>query len=176
MADEGTRKEQPIEPGEGTGDDHVFSSGDRVGTGLGAAGGGAAGAAVGAALGGPAGAVVGAGVGMLAGGIAAHVAAKDFDPIAEEHFWRAAYGTRPYHQMSQRYEDWHDAYRYGWESARKHHGQPFEKLSPRLEQDWAARRGNCTLEWCDASPAVKDAFDRVSASHGKPTEIPRASE
>ena len=79
-----------------------------VGTGLGSAGGAAAGAAIGA-LGGPIGSLIGGIIGAVAGGAAGHTAGEAVDPTGEADYWRS-------HHKSDDWNDFHPAYKYGWES------------------------------------------------------------
>ncbi len=132
-----------------------------VGTGLGATGGGIAGAAVGA-LGGPVGIAVGAVVGAVAGGLAGKGVAEAVDPTVEDAYWEKTYRSRPYYSSTTEYKNYRPAYRYGWDGASRYAGKPFSEVEAQLARDWHDRRADSTLEWNDAKPAVRDAWDRIS--------------
>jgi hypothetical protein len=132
-----------------------------VGTGIGAAGGGAAGAAIGAVAG-PVGAAIGAVAGAVAGGLAGKAPAEAVDPTVEDGYWKDTYKTRPYVAQNVEYKDYQPAYRYGWENAGKYKGRQWGEVENDLARDWAYRRGECKLEWDQARPAVRDAWDRVA--------------
>src|ERR1051325_9811391 len=75
-----------------------------VGRGIGAAISGAAAGVAGGALGGPIGAVAGAAIGAVAGGLAGKAVEEEFDPTAEDAYWRANYRNRPYVEKGAAYE------------------------------------------------------------------------
>lgn len=128
--------------------------------------GGAAGAvAVGAAVGsvaGPIGAVVGAGIGAAAGGMTGKLIADLVDPQLEEAFWRKNWSDRKYIDGGFTYDqDWGPAYRYGVDAYRRHPGQDYDQIEPQLAAGWTDSRGESRLEWTRASPASRDAWQRV---------------
>lgn len=133
-----------------------------LGVGAGAATGGMAGAAVGA-IGGPIGAGIGAAVGAVAGGLIGKGAAEAVNPTVEDEYWRDNYSSRDYVDPDADYEDYQPAYQYGWESYSQHevHNKSFDDVSSELERDWKNRRGESSLEWGHAKPAVRDAWCRV---------------
>ncbi len=131
-----------------------------IGQGVGAAGGAVAGLAVGAAVGGPVGAVVGAAVGAIAGGAAGQGIAAAFDGSPDDHYWRENYSRRPYVKAGAAYDDYQDAYRYGWE-ARKNNDSPWDEASHNLEQGWEKAKLKSRLAWIDAKEAVRDGWHSV---------------
>ena len=131
-----------------------------VGQGVGAAGGAATGAAVGASVGGPAGAVAGAAIGAVAGAMAGHGIAAAIDPDVEDAYWRDNYGTRPYVKTGAPYNDYRDAYRYGWESRAKA-TSTWDETSDDLERGWEKAKQNSRLAWSEAKDAVRDGWHRV---------------
>jgi len=132
-----------------------------VGVGVGAVVGGAAtGAAVGTVAG-PVGTGIGAAVGAVVGGLAGKVVAEEVDPTAELAYWRENYATRDYVHPARRFEDYAPAYDYG--VRRYQADRPFDDLEPDLAGDWDKARGNSDLEWNDARPAARDAWDRLAA-------------
>jgi hypothetical protein len=143
-----------------------------VGTGVGAAVGGAAvgGAAVaiaaGAAAGsvaGPVGAVVGAVGGAVAGGLVGKSVAEHANPSVEHDYWRKNYSNRPYARQGSRYEEYGPAYQYGWESREKYAGKEFSQIEQDLGRQWNQARGQSSLDWSDAKPATRDAWERLGS-------------
>ena len=136
-----------------------------VGTGIGAAGAGTAGTVIGAVLGGPVGAVVGAVVGSVAGGLAGKSAAEKINPTAEDDHWRNNYTSRPYVEKGATYEEYQYAYRIGYEGYERYGypGQDFGEVESQLQRDYEINQMG-TLTWAKAKYAVKDAWDRISAS------------
>ena len=138
-----------------------------LGVGAGAATGGVAGAAVGA-IGGPIGAGIGAAVGAVAGGLIGKGAAEAVNPTVEDEYWRENYSSRDYVDPDADYEDYQPAYRYGWESYSQYQdrGKTFDDVSNELERDWRTKRGESSLEWGHAKPAVRDAWCRIDEKRG----------
>jgi hypothetical protein len=141
-----------------------------VGTGVGAAAGGAAGAAVGAVAG-PVGALAGAAVGAVVGGLAGKGVAEGVNPTAEDAYWREQYANEPYHDKTRTYDDYAPAYRTGYESRGRYPGKRFEDVESELERSYVSGRGQSKLEWTQARPATRAAWDRadkatVASSHG----------
>ncbi|MGC3987281.1 MAG: PA2169 family four-helix-bundle protein [Pseudorhodoferax sp.] len=132
-----------------------------VGTGVGAAGGGVAGAAIGA-VGGPVGAAVGLVAGALVGGLAGKATAERINPTAEEAYWRESYTREPYYEAGRSYDDYGPAYAYGWGATATYPGA-FEEVEPALARDWESRRGGSSLDWQQARPATRAAWDRVQS-------------
>ena len=132
-----------------------------LGTGVGAAITGAAAGMAGGALGGPVGAIAGAAIGAVAGGYAGKAVEEQFDPTAEDAYWRQNYRDRPYVERDADYEAYRPAYQYGWESRSLHTGRRFEEVEPELERGWGERRTQSSLAWDKAKHATRDAWDRV---------------
>lgn len=130
-----------------------------VGTGVGAAGGGVAGAAIGA-VGGPVGAAVGLVAGALVGGLAGKATAERINPTLEEAYWRETYTREPYYEAGRSYDDYGPAYAYGWGATMTYPG-PFDEVEPALARDWERQRGGSSLDWQQARPATRAAWDRV---------------
>lgn len=133
-----------------------------VGVGVGAAGGGAAGAAAGA-IAGPVGAAIGAGIGAVVGGLAGKAVAEEIDPTVETGYWRDNYVKRPYSNDDAAFEEYEPAYRYGWESAAFYPRKKFADVETDLAREWERRKGESTLSWEQAKPAIRDAWDRIVA-------------
>ena len=132
-----------------------------VGTGVGAAVAGAAAGAAGGALGGPVGAVAGAVIGGVAGGYAGKAIEEEFDPTAEDAYWRHNYRTRPYVDQGAEYALYQPAYRYGWESRSQYRGKSFEEVEPELSRGRSARHESSSLGWEKAKQAVRDSWERL---------------
>jgi hypothetical protein len=137
-----------------------------VGTGLGAAITGAAAGVAGGALGGPVGAVAGAAIGAVAGGYAGKAVEEQFDPTAEDAYWRENYKNRPYVESGANYDAYRPAYEYGWESRRRYRDLRFDEVEPELKNEWSSRQSQSNLGWEKAKQAARDAWDRVDRASG----------
>jgi phage tail tape-measure protein len=141
-----------------------------VGTGIGAAAGGAAGiggaVAAGAAMGsavGPVGTAVGAVVGAVAGGLIGKGIAEGVNPSIEHKYWRDNYASRPYATAGASYEEYGPAYQLGWESRVRHSDKDFEDVEQLMADDWNSAKGKSKLNWDQAKPAARDAWERIDA-------------
>lgn len=134
-----------------------------VGVGVGAAAGGMAAGAAAGTVAGPVGTLVGAAVGAVVGGLAGKGVAESIDPTVEDAYWRDNYATRDYVGAGRSYEDYGPAYRYGVN--RYDRDRSFEDMEPELADGWAGARGASALTWGDASPAARDAWDRVGSRY-----------
>lgn len=137
-----------------------------VGTGIGATGGATAGALTGALFG-PIGMLVGGAVGAVAGGLAGKGVAERIDPTAENEYWRDNAQTRPYFKKDRDYDrDYSPAYTYGT-NARSEFGQRDwdSSLESDLREGWTKTRGDSSLDWDDAKPAVRDSWDRSDRTY-----------
>lgn len=135
-----------------------------VGTGVGATGGAVAGAAVGA-VGGPVGMAVGGVVGAVAGGLAGKAVAERVNPTAEEAHWREHYTKEPYHETGRSFDDYGPAYRLGVSGRTRYEEGDWTAVEPRLANEWETTRGNSTLNWSEAGPAARAAWDRVDTQY-----------
>lgn len=131
-----------------------------IGEGVGAAGGAVTGMAIGASVGGPVGAVIGAAVGGAVGGLTGHGIAAAIDPVAEDTYWRQNYSSRPYVRAGSSYDDYQDAYRYGWESRATAKGT-WDDATTDLEHGWDKAKAKSSLGWVEAKDAVRDGWHRV---------------
>ncbi|MDZ4658537.1 MAG: hypothetical protein SH868_13250 [Bythopirellula sp.] len=138
-----------------------------VGTGLGAAAGGAAAGAAAGLAGGPIGAAIGAVIGGVAGGYAGKAVAEQIDPTAEEAYWRDEYRNRDYYDPNADFDaEIAPAYRYGWESRSRHESGNWNDVEGDLRDEWQSHRGESRLDWDQAMPATRDAWNRIDAYHG----------
>ncbi len=137
-----------------------------VGTGVGAAAAGAAGAAIGSVVPGVGtviGGAVGAVVGAVAGGYAGKGVAEAINPTEEDAYWRNEHRNRPYAKSGASYDTYAPAYKYGYTSAAHENYQErdWSDVEGDLEQNWNKERGGSTVDWADAKPATRDAWDRA---------------
>lgn len=122
-----------------------------IGTGIGAAAG---------SLAGPIGTAVGAVVGAVVGGLAGKGAAEAVNPTAEDAHWREHHVNEPYYSDAYTYDDYAPAYRAGYQSAinsRTH----WDATRGELQQRWETDRDSSRLNWLDAEPAAKAAWERA---------------
>ncbi len=156
-----------------TGSPGAHPVGVGLGTALGGTAGGAAGAALAGAAVGSAGGPVGTVAGVVAGGIAGAVAGKEvaesinptreYDPEEEDAYWRGNFHTRGYVEEGTNYEDYRPAYEYGWESRVLYPDRRFEDVEPDLQIGWKWTQAR--MDWEQARPAVRDAWDRIEVRH-----------
>lgn len=81
----------------------------------------------------------------------------------EEQHWRTNYSSRPYATQGVTYDQYAPAYRYGYDTRRRYHGQRFDDIEKDLARDWDHMRENSKLTWEQARPAVRDSWDRGQA-------------
>lgn len=138
-----------------------------VGVGAGTALGGAMAGAAAGALGGPIGAVAGAVIGGVAGGYVGKAAAEAIDPTVEDAYWRENYLERPYVTENVAYDEYRPAYQYGWESRGRYPERAYDDVESDLQSDWE-RRPVTTMEWEEARPAIRDAWEHVDQGVRRP--------
>jgi hypothetical protein len=132
-----------------------------VGVGVGAATGGAVAGAAAGAVAGPVGTVAGAVVGGLAGGMAGKHVAENFDPTAEEAYWREEYPKRDYYHEDVEFDVYAPAYRHGWESRVRYNDRSWAEVEPQLQNEWEQKPSSRDLAWQRARRASRDAWDRI---------------
>lgn len=130
-----------------------------IGTGVGAAGGAVTGAAAGS-IGGPVGTAVGAVVGAVVGGLAGKGAAEAVNPTEEDAYWRDAHGREPYYSSDYTYDDYAPAYRHGYQSVIDGRSD-WNEARGDLQTRWETDRDTSRLNWKDAEPAAKAAWERA---------------
>ena len=140
-----------------------------VGTGVGAAVGGVAagvatatlaGAVTGSVIG-PVGTAIGAAVGAIVGGLAGKGVAEAVNPTREDAYWRSNYVDRPYFDGSKTFEDYGPAYGLAVNKYPGYADRRFEDVESDLSADWPSSRGASSLDWNEAKPAARDAWDRL---------------
>jgi len=94
-------------------------------------------------------------------------------PAAEDEYWRANYGARPYTKAGAQYDrGLEPAYRYGWEARARHNAKPWKEVERELASGWDKARGASKLSWEDAKLATRDAWDHAGQDDGTPTGTP----
>lgn len=119
----------------------------------------ATGATAGAALG-PVGAAIGAVAGGIFGAGVGHAIGEDLHPT-QIAWWKENYINRPYVKSTHGFESYEPAYWYGINAYQQFGGQEFDALEPNLRNNWNLDRAGSTLEWDEAAPAARDAYDRL---------------
>jgi hypothetical protein len=100
------------------------------------------------------GAILGGITGAAAGAVAGNSFAAEFDADEEARYWRNHFASRPYRRSDRGFSYYEPAYRYGWETARRHaEGVSFEEAEDRLAEGWH--------EWHELREAVRDAWVRI---------------
>lgn len=143
-----------------------------VGVGLGAAAGGAAsGAATGAVIGtvaGPVGTAVGAAigtaVGAIAGGYAGKGIAEAVNPTAEHDYWRNNYRDRPYVNEGDTYDEYSDAYEYGWTAHKEYGHREWADAESDIRSGWEKSKGGARMTWERAKDAIRDSWNRITSN------------
>ncbi|HEY0334919.1 MAG TPA: hypothetical protein VGC74_14615 [Stenotrophomonas sp.] len=139
-----------------------------VGVGLGGAAGGVAAGALAGTVFGPIGTLIGAAAGVIAGAAAGKGVAERIDPTVETEYWRNEYERRPYYRADRGYDydrDYITAYGFGLQAREAEPGRSWEEAETRLAQAWPTERGPSRLEWEDAQPAARDAWERADQTY-----------
>jgi hypothetical protein len=90
--------------------------------------------------------------------------AELLDPMAEEAYWRENYEAQPYYESGYAYDDYHPAYRTGWEGRARYEGRSFGEVERELEADYNRHRGTSRLGWDKNRQAARAAWDRFDAT------------
>jgi hypothetical protein len=90
--------------------------------------------------------------------------AEMIDPTAEEAYWRENYDTQPYYETCYIYEDYHPAYRTGWEGRGRYEGRSFDEVERDLQADYNRNRGSSRLGWDRNRVAARAAWDRFDVT------------
>ena len=86
------------------------------------------------------------------------------DPTAEEAYWRENFETQPYYESGYSYDDYHPAYRTGWEGRARHEGRSFDEVERELQMEYERQRGKSRLAWDRCRHAARAAWDRFDAT------------
>lgn len=81
---------------------------------------------------------------------------------AQDTYWRSRFTERDYVDPERDYEYYRPAYQYGWESRDRYADRPFHEVEDKLRERWDPQRTG--LDWDEALPAVRDAFETESAT------------
>ena len=81
---------------------------------------------------------------------------------ADELYWRDAWQSRPYVRADRGFEYYRPAYRYGFESAHRYSGQPWDETEDQLRTSWDSYEHRGETSWHDIKEAVRDAWHRVT--------------
>ena len=85
----------------------------------------------------------------------------DIDVSEHLRGWRERFEQRPYAQ-GRRYDDYEAAYRYGTLAyIQSDRPREWSEVENELHGGWAQGRGDSRMEWQDAEPAVRDAWERL---------------
>ena len=148
-----------------------------VGSGLagGAASGVATGVALGAATAGPVGAAVGGVIGAVAGAAGGKALVEAIGPAADDDaYWADAYVREPYYRAERGYAWYRPAYEHGWLGVTRYPGS-YEAAESKLAEDWLRAPGR-NMDWDEARPAVRAAWERAAARRDAPvTGAPAAA-
>jgi hypothetical protein len=90
--------------------------------------------------------------------------AELIDPAAEEAYWRENYAAQPFYQSGFEYEEYHPAYRAGWEGRARHEGRSFADVERDLQMHYERIRGGSRLTWDQGRAAARAAWDRFDAT------------
>jgi hypothetical protein len=97
-------------------------------------------------------------------GLASRGIADLLDPAGEEAYWRENFQTQPYYERGLQYDDYHPAYRIGWEGRARYDGRSFEEVEAELEAEYNRIRGASRLDWSRNRRAARAAWDRFDAT------------
>ena len=98
------------------------------------------------------------------GGSGSRGIAEMLDPAGEEAYWRENYASQPYYDAAYTYDDYHPAYRAGWEGRARYEGHSFPEVERELRADYERRRGGSRLDWERCREAVRAAWNRFDAT------------
>lgn len=146
---------------------------------LGLAGGAASGVATGVALGaataGPVGAAVGGVICAVAGAAGGKALVEAIGPAADDDaYWADAYVREPYYRAERGYAWYRPAYEHGWLGVTRYPGS-YEAAESKLAEDWLRAPGR-NMDWDEARPAVRAAWERAAARRDAPvTGAPAAA-
>jgi hypothetical protein len=98
------------------------------------------------------------------GGSGGRGIAEMLDPEGEEAYWRENYQSQPHYEAGYTYDDYHPAYRAGWEGRARYEGRDFDAVERELRADYERRRGASRLDWERCRKAARAAWDRFDAT------------
>ena len=84
---------------------------------------------------------------------------------AEGSYWRENFRNEPYYAQGREFDDYAPAYRLGGAAREQHRGSRFEDVEAQLRSQYEAdRKGQDGLDWTQAKPAVRAAWDRSGSA------------
>jgi hypothetical protein len=86
--------------------------------------------------------------------------AEMVNPSVEEAFWRENFLREPYYERGYTFDDYHPAYRTGWEGRLRYAGLTYEQCERDLQRDYQRNRGTSQLDWGRNRHAVRAAWER----------------
>jgi hypothetical protein len=86
------------------------------------------------------------------------------DPAGEEAYWRENLEAQPYFERGYQYDDYHPAYRIGWEGRARYEGRSFDEVERELEAEYNRSRGSSRLGWDRNRHAARAAWERFDAT------------
>jgi hypothetical protein len=84
------------------------------------------------------------------------------DWTTEEDYWRTNYSNRPYIGQNRDFDYWKPAYRYGYESANRHHGRKWDEVESDLRTGWDKYEHRGMSTWEQIKDAVRDGWNRLT--------------
>jgi hypothetical protein len=90
----------------------------------------------------------------------------DSGAAAQDSHWRESFRDRDYVDPDRDYEYYRPAFRYGWEARGRMGDVEFEKAEAELREGWDP--DTTGLSWEEASPAIRDAFQRPNTEWSDP--------
>jgi hypothetical protein len=138
-----------------------------AGVARGAMAGAAAGAVAGGMAAGPVGSLIGAAAGAVAGAALGSAGPpKEIDLGPHIQWWREHFVGRG-DGLPAGFEVYEPAYRYGTEQyLRSERPRDWDEVEEELQLGWVQSRGESTLSWDEARPAVRDAWERLHDPEG----------
>jgi hypothetical protein len=94
--------------------------------------------------------------------------AQEVDARVEEAYWRQNYLREPYYERGYTFDDYHPAYRTGWEGRLRYAGRTYEQCERDLQRDYQRNRGASQLDWGKNRHAVRAGWERFE--HTDPFE------
>jgi hypothetical protein len=119
-------------------------------------------------LGGPIGTAAGLVVGAVVGGLAGKAVAEKMDPTVEDRYWKDNFARQPFYKDGREYKAYAPAFRTGYLGYAKYSGKTFDEVEDELEADYLRERQGSAIDWADARPATRAAWDRVSGAKTLP--------
>lgn len=98
------------------------------------------------------------------GGSASRGIAEMLDPAGEEAYWRENYENQPYFEPGHTFDDYHPAYRTGWEGRARFEGRSFEEVENELRAAYDRQRRGSRLDWKRGREAARAAWNRFDAT------------